>query len=138
MNDKRIDQLMARLEREHNDELNFIEQFDLCYFETTYLEELYKKWKVKYKKLMRQYHQLLLLAALSPIWLIVGLFGAYFKMMILAFFAYLFPASIAIFILGMFQIYQKSGGIKHCNTVGKSVHQELTRRRDGFSLKPSS
>lgn len=130
MNDKQIDRLLNRLENECNNELQLIESFDLCYFETDYLEEIYANWKARRKILVTEYNRLLLLAALSPIWLIIGLIGTYFHITVLSYFTYFFPISLAIFIYGMFRSYQEFGGLKHYDSLGDSVRQELIRRRD--------
>lgn len=128
MNDKQIDVFLSKLEKRYNDELNLIQHFDMAYFDTHYLEQLYVKWQLKEKSLNRKYYHLMILALSSPIWLLIGLLGAQIQSYFLAALIYFFPASIFITSIGIFQLYHQYGGLRQYKTIGKTVRQELLQR----------
>lgn len=72
MKDKAIDKYLKDLEVEFSDELNAILHFDLSEYPTQYLYELREKWKARKVVHKTIFKQLFFLAALSPLWPIIG------------------------------------------------------------------
>jgi hypothetical protein len=128
MNDKQIERFLSTLEKRYNNELNLIQQFDMAYFDTEYLEQLYVKWQLEEKSLNQKYYHLIVLALSSPIWLLIGGLGTLIQSYFLAALIYLFPTSILITSIGIAQLYHQYGGLTQYKTIGKTVRQELLQR----------
>lgn len=130
MNDKQIDRLLHRIEKEHQCELKMLNQFRIDYFETAYLEELLKKWKVAHQKLQIAHKKLLLFAACSPLWLVMGVYAKYAEIPYLSYAGLLFPISIFVFMNALLLLYKKHGSLKQHDHLGDILELELSRRRD--------
>lgn len=129
MKDKAIDKYLKNLEIEFSDELNCVLHFDLSEYSTQYLYEL--KAKSTHRKIVHRtiFKQLLLLAALSPIWLIIGIFAAYFTDSFwLPKVAFLFPLSVLIFVVALFRLHQKFGGIQKQSYIAQLIKAEIEKR----------
>ncbi len=128
MNDKQMERFLSKLEKRYNNELNLIQQFDMAYFDTHYLEQLYIKWQLEGKKIHHKYNCLIVLALSSPIWLLIGWLGTHIQSSFLTALIYLFPTSILIISIGTIQLYHQYGGLAQYKTIGKTVRQELIQR----------
>lgn len=129
MKDKAIDKYLTNLEVEFSDELNSILHFDLSEYPTQYLYELREKWKVRKVLHKTVFKQLLLLAALSPVWLVIGIFSSYYTDNFwLPKVAFLFPISILLFVLSLFRVYKKFGSIQKQAYIGQLIKTEIEKR----------
>ncbi len=129
MKDKAIDKYLAKLEAEFSDELNCVLHFDLSEYSTKYLYELHEKWNKQ--KIIHQniFKQLLFLAALSPLWLIIGIGASYLTNNFwLPKLAFLFPISVLIFVICLFRVYQRFGGIQKQAYIGQLLKTEIEKR----------
>jgi hypothetical protein len=138
MKDKAIDKYLTNLEVEFSDELNSVLHFDLSEYPTQYLYELREKWKVRKVLHKTVFKQLLLLAALSPIWLVIGIFSSYYTDNFwLPKVAFLFPISVLIFVLSLFRVYKKFGGIQKQEYIGRLIKTEIeNREKSGLESIP--
>ncbi len=134
MNDKQIDVFLSKLEKQYSNDLNLIEQFEIGYFDTSYLEHVYVKWQLKEKNLTRKCNYLMMLALSSPTWLVIGFIGTHIQSSFFTAFIYLFPISISITIIGIFQLYHQHGGLKQYKTIGKTIRQELLQRTHSIHI----
>jgi len=138
MKDKAIDKYLTDLEAEFSDELNCVLHFDLSDYPTAYLYELQEKWnnrKVVHKTIFKQ---LFLLAALSPFWLIIGVASTYLTNNFwLPKVAFLFPISVLIFVICLFRVYKRFGGIQKQEYIGQLIKKEIEKReRSDFQSIP--
>ncbi|NJL76596.1 MAG: hypothetical protein HC892_17855 [Saprospiraceae bacterium] len=130
MNDKHIDKLLARIERECRDDLKLVRQFEISYFDTHYLEELYKQWKQLRANVHRSYEYLVAIVATAPIFILLSGIGEWLEISWLSAFIFGFPISILAFLVGMIVQHKKHGSLKQYERTGAIVRSELQRRHD--------
>lgn len=130
MNDKHIDRLLARIERECQDDLKLVRQFEISYFDTQYLEELYKQWKQLRASVHRGYEYLIGIVATAPIFILLSGIGEWLEVSWLSAFIFGFPISMLAFLVGMIIQHQKHGSLKQYERTGAIVRAELQRRYD--------
>lgn len=130
MTDKQIDRLLSRIEWDHQDELNMINQFNMDYFATEYLEDMYTRWYDRCERLRDFYKKSLQLMLLACACMIAGLVGLILN------FPLLFTAFYVAFILmigfsaSMIYLNRHFGSIRRNEHIGDKIRTELRRRYD--------
>lgn len=125
-----IDELLEKLEDEHQDELEMVYQFELEYFSTRYLEEIHHKWLARCNSLRLFHQRMVLLGAFSPVWLIIGIIGlVVLEDRLISMFIIFFPIFMFVSIGGMVHLYLRYGGLKRQEDMGEIIKDELRRRR---------
>jgi len=130
MKDQQIEALLEGLEKEHQNELDMVYQFELDYFSTPYLEEIHHKFIARCQFLRQIHRRMLIIGILSPIWLIIGIIGlfvlenTFVSMLIL-----LFPLFMTVCIGGLLWLFVRYGGIKRQEDTVEIIRDEIRRRR---------
>jgi hypothetical protein len=128
MNDKHINRLLSRIEKECQDDLKLVYQLDVNYFDTEFLESLYEKWLEHRKQVYHQYKYLIGLVAIAPVFLLIGGIGNWLDNNFFATFIFGFPIFLLVFLIGMLIQNKKYGSLKQYEHTGKIVRSELQRR----------
>lgn len=128
MTDKQIDRLLSRIEWEHQDELNMVNQFNLDYFSTNYLEEIYAHWYERSEKLRAFYRSTLQFAFLASAFMLAGIVGMASNIDLLM--PFLYVASLVMFgcFVSLVYLNRNFGSIRHNEYIGDKIRAELRRR----------
>jgi hypothetical protein len=133
MKDKSIDNYLRSLEREYSDELDCVLFYDLSDYTTDYLCELRDKCKSRQILHRQVFKKLIWLGAISPLWLIVGIFGVFLTdISWLPKIVILFPISITFFLFGLFKLHRQFGGIQKQEYIGRLIETEINRRNKSY------
>ena len=134
MTDKQIDRLLSRIEWDHQDELNMVNQFDMDYFSTDYLEEIYTRWYERCERLRAFYKstlQLVLVACSCMLFGIVGLIG---NIVFLTPFFYVAFILMLAYAASMTYLSRHFGSIRTNEDIGDKIRAELRRRYDAMYI----
>ncbi len=130
MTDKQIDRLLTRMEREHEDELNMVNQFNMHYFSTDYLEYIYEIWCERCVRLRSFYKAGLKLMLVACACSTFGLLGLALEIEFLTTFLYIAFILMLAYCASMLYLNKNFGSIRRNEYVGEKIRTELRRRYD--------
>lgn len=130
MPDRSIRGILELFERQAEDELNLLSDTGPEYFTTSQLLRLRGQWEVK-NALFQFFQQIMMLVvAVSPIWIVLALLLFWLKWIVLALaIVLLFPLSFVFYFLGLWFMQKVFRGRGHLEGVWEVIGEELERRR---------
>lgn len=136
MDNRAINNLLSKLEKESNNEFGLLESTGPDYFSTSSLLELRGQWKER-MRLFQVFHRLtILVGASSPAWIVLGAILGLLGLQLAATISLLmFPISFILFLASTFAIRAYFKGKGHLEMMGRMIENELIRRQDKLARR---
>ncbi|MEM1218663.1 MAG: hypothetical protein AAGH79_07115 [Bacteroidota bacterium] len=136
MDNRAINNLLSKLEKESNNEFGLLESTGPDFFSTPSLLELRGQWKER-MRLFQVLHRLTIsIGASSPAWLVLGaIFGILGLQLPATICLLMFPISFLIFLISTFAIRSYFRGKGHLEMMGRMIENELIRRQDKLARR---
>ncbi|MEM9991174.1 MAG: hypothetical protein AAF738_05380 [Bacteroidota bacterium] len=128
MTDQQIDRLLTRLEHDHQDDLNLVCQFDMIYFSTECLEDMYAHWHTRSEKLHTFHKSNLQIIAFTALAMLLGAVGFALEIVYLMPFFYVAILTLLASFFSLLYLNRNFGSIRNNNRIGQKIRAELHRR----------
>lgn len=129
MEDLKIDKLLENIEHEASDEFTQLLSVGGKYFPTAELLYLKGRWKERYATFLKLHRLLLVIAATSPVLLLLGTAFAFLNIHYPAFVLItLSPIAFLVFLAGSYALKREYNSKGHLEHIGLIIHQEINNR----------